>query len=84
MDQPTFLRLLLEQGLCRLEDPDLWFPEFDERTRDFQEQANQAIRICLRCPVRDECKDYGVEYEEYGVWGATTPSDRREIRKERE
>ena len=82
MDQPAFLHLLIEKGLCATEDPDLWFPEFDERTADYAHQADEAKEICAVCPIKSECLDYALTYEEYGIWGGATPSERRQIRKE--
>ncbi len=76
-----FLWLLVSRGLCAKMDPDLWFPEFDERTKEYGEQAARAIDICNVCPVRSECLSYGLENEDYGIWGGTTPSQRREMRK---
>ena len=82
MDQPDFLRLLIEQGLCATEDPDLFFPDHDERTAAFANQAEQAKQICFRCPIMSTCADYSLQYEEYGVWGGMTPSERRKERKD--
>ena len=76
-----FLNLLATRGLCRDMDPDLWFPEFDERTTEYADQAKQAVAICNVCPVKDECLAYGLKHEDYGIWGGTTPSQRREMRK---
>ena len=40
-----------------------------------------AKEICMRCPVISECLQVGV-YEEYGIWGGTTPDQRKKIRKQ--
>ncbi len=80
-EQRPFIVLLSQEGLCRDKDPDLWFPDHDERTTAYGEQADEAIKICNVCPVKDKCLEYGLEYETYGVWGGTTPSMRREMRK---
>ena len=82
MDQPDFLHLLIQKGLCLYEDPDLFFPDFDERTAAFAYQANEAKKICARCPIVGTCLEYALRFEEYGIWGETTPSERRQIRKE--
>lgn len=79
--QKGFIELLSREGLCRNMDPNLWFPDFDERTTEYGEQADKAIAICKVCPVQKECLSYGLEFEDYGVWGGTTPSQRREMRK---
>lgn len=35
----------------------------------------RAKRICLRCPVKPECADYGRD-ERFGIWGGETPRER--------
>ena len=81
MKQRLFIELLAQEGLCRDKDPDLWFPEFDERTKEYGQQAAKAIAVCDVCPIKEVCLAYGLEFEDYGVWGGTTPSQRREMRK---
>lgn len=40
--------------------------------------AQAAIAICDRCPVRVPCLEYALSiHEEEGIWGGTTPTDRR-------
>lgn len=63
----------VEDALCRQTDPELWFPE-----KGYTPHA--AKRICLSCPVRVECRDYGLRNREpYGVWGGLTERERRKI-----
>jgi hypothetical protein len=38
--------------------------------------------VCDRCPVRAECLDAGLG-ETFGIWGATSDEDRRDIRRQR-
>jgi hypothetical protein len=40
-----------------------------------------AKEICMRCPVIAECLQVGV-YEDFGIWGGTTPDQRKKIRKQ--
>ncbi|NNN04213.1 MAG: WhiB family transcriptional regulator [Acidimicrobiaceae bacterium] len=43
---------------------------------------DRAIAICLTCPVKQECLDYAVRYnEKYLVWGGMTPTQRDSYRK---
>ncbi|WP_283214585.1 WhiB family transcriptional regulator [Mycobacteroides abscessus] len=39
----------------------------------------RAKQICRRCPVREPCSSYAIAAgESFGVWGATTPRERRD------
>jgi len=38
--------------------------------------------ICAECPARQACADYGID-EQYGIWGDTSPQQRRTARKTR-
>lgn len=42
------------------------------------------IRTCQQCPVRVECLQYCMHtqtsHEDFGIWGGTTPIDRRGVR----
>lgn len=35
------------------------------------------------CPVRDTCLEWGLEHDEFGVWGGTSERERRRIKKQR-
>ena len=63
--------------------PDIFFPE-DLSTpgqSHMRIMATETAReICLRCPVMAKCLKVGM-FEEYGIWGATTPEQRRLLRK---
>lgn len=60
-------------------DPEIFFPDSGHEVH----QA-PALVVCRRCPHRDPCRDWAVETrQEFGIWGATTPEDRKAIvRKE--
>lgn len=46
--------------------------------------ATPALRVCRRCPVRAECLEVALaNKEDDGIWGGTTPRQRRAIRKGR-
>jgi len=43
-----------------------------------------ARSICEGCPIKDACRDFAVNTnQEYGIWGGTSPEDRRKIRRQR-
>jgi WhiB family redox-sensing transcriptional regulator len=63
--------------------PDIFFPEdflpnIHPRIRN--ESIETAREICMRCPVMDKCLKVGM-FEEYGIWGGTTPQQRKQIRR---
>jgi hypothetical protein len=46
-------------------------------------QADDARRICRRCPVKAECLAYALKYNERdGVWGGTSVRERRALKKQ--
>jgi len=65
-------------ALCRTpnaEHIDIFYPESGTHG------GNHLIaprKMCLACPVRYECLDYGID-EPFGVWGGHSPSQRRRI-----
>ena len=63
--------------------PEIFFPEDFGSVGD-PKLKNQAIEtaraICMKCPVIDKCLKVGL-FEEYGIWGGTTPEQRRKIRR---
>ncbi len=46
------------------------------------EAMEDAIAICRSCPVLKQCLEYALQHPEsaeYGIWGGTTPPQRRRI-----
>lgn len=31
--------------------------------------TQELIDMCNACPIRKACKDHGIQYEEFGIWG---------------
>jgi hypothetical protein len=55
---------------CRLA-PDTWY---SDNARD----RSAAVRACRNCPLMEACAEYAIDAREAeGVWGGTTPADRR-------
>jgi WhiB family redox-sensing transcriptional regulator len=75
----TYPHELGARAACHGSDVDAWFPELG----GMSEQNNQAIKICRTCPVIDECLEWALHHERHGIWGGTTPTDRRRIRAKR-
>ena len=63
--------------LCLTADPNIFFPE--EYT---EESVAAAKAICTDCWVKDKCLSFAMaNNEREGVWGATTPRERRNIKR---
>lgn len=75
------------EGLCRQWDTAVFFPvgEADGESRGGQWVTRYALArsVCAACSVKDACREYALARPEiFGVWGGTTPSERRAIRGE--
>jgi len=61
-------------GECLRHDPEIFFP-------NAAEDPTPAVRICRTCPVQAPCLAAALDTGECdGVWGATTPDERRAMR----
>ena len=68
-----------DDAACRDADPDLFFPI--GAAGPALRQISEAKRICRACPARTPCLAWALENGVTdGVWGATTPDERRAIR----
>jgi WhiB family transcriptional regulator, redox-sensing transcriptional regulator len=68
-----------ENAACRDADPDLFFPI--GAAGNSLRQADEAKRICRRCPAQNQCLAWALENGiTDGVWGGTTENERRAIR----
>jgi len=57
--------------------PDLWFTGSDGLKESYV-QLREIMAICDACPVKNLCAEYAIEQkEEFGIWGGTTPLQRR-------
>ena len=65
-------------ALCAQTDPEFWYP-------DKGGNGKRAKKVCVQCPVREECLEAAIVGKEtYGVWGGTSRADRRKIWAERD
>ena len=77
---PRLLRAVKEQqgddawrtrGACQTVDPETFFPAPTE-------PADSAVALCRTCDVQGACLAWALEVGDcHGVWGATTPRERR-------
>lgn len=74
---------ILDLGNVECEQvPDIFYPEDFSTSVNMREMAVRTAReICFRCPVLAKCLKAGM-YEEYGIWGGTTPEQRKRLRRE--
>ena len=73
-----------EQAACREPgiDPELFFPVGESGPAIRQVAAAKAI--CARCPVAADCRAWALRTgEPAGIWGGTTPEERRLLRGDR-
>lgn len=46
-------------------------------------RVKKAKAICATCPVKQKCLRYAVDNDLLGVWGGTTDSERKKLRKKK-
>ncbi len=60
---------------CRDADPAMFFPGQEE-------SASDAKRICQGCAVNADCLEFAFSVRaQFGIWGGTTPRERRRLRR---
>lgn len=60
-----------QEGLCAQTDPEAFFPGKGG-------SVQSAKRICSRCPVLEQCRNYALETRQRdGVWGGLSAGERR-------
>ncbi|MFI1397947.1 WhiB family transcriptional regulator [Streptomyces sp. NPDC020681] len=64
---------------CRSADPRIFFPAHGVPLRE--SDIREAKKLCTACPVRDDCLALAIRsHESDGIWGGTTPAERRSLR----
>jgi WhiB family redox-sensing transcriptional regulator len=54
----------------------LFFAPKAERPEARQRREEKANRLCVRCPVQVQCKEFARQHREYGFWGGENEEDR--------
>lgn len=68
---------------CR-EHPEDFFPEDGHGPGANVPKVRRARESCLVCPDRVPCREFGIAHAiDHGVWGGTTPDERRAIARAR-
>ena len=70
----------MSSGACLQADPELFFP-LAAVTSLATRQAEAAKAVCAPCAVRKNCLSYALEAMPEGIWGGTTPDERRAARR---
>jgi WhiB family redox-sensing transcriptional regulator len=73
---------------CAEASPDIFFPE---ETEDENGKLISAVytheieakEICVKCPYRVACLLAAMKTNDVGIWGGTTETERKRIRRER-
>lgn len=69
-----------QHGLCRTEDPDLFFPTGS--SAQAVEQTAKAKQVCARCPVIETCFRWAVDTrQDIGVLGGLSENERRNMHR---
>ena len=67
---------------CRGTDPNLFYPIGRGRQADQQIEAAKAV--CNGCPSADACLAHAMSTRQHrGVWGGTSPEERRRLARAR-
>lgn len=64
---------------CQDEDRELFYPlTYGPASAD---QVGKAKRVCRSCPLQAACLQYALDNDEmtYGIWGGTTPHERKHL-----
>jgi WhiB family redox-sensing transcriptional regulator len=70
------------QAECRGIDPELFFPSGRDDSHLVQAHLGAVRGICAACAVASECRRWAIDTgQEYGLWAATTPTERRRERR---
>lgn len=64
-----------DDAVCSQTDPESFFPEKGGSTKE-------AKKICLTCPVRNDCLQYALDHDErFGIWGGYSERERRRLKR---
>lgn len=71
-------------ALCKSVESELFFPGIVPQARTtkmlYMDKIKQAIDICMECSHQEECLNYALKAEPFGIWGGTTEMEREYIR----
>ena len=66
----------MERASCHAYPVELFFPE----AGDSKQIIKEAKKVCADCPVRKDCLNYALGFENLpGIWGGKTQRERRKL-----
>lgn len=65
----------MAQGICA-GHTELFFAPHAERPPSRLRREAAARQVCMRCPVRIQCRDHARANLEYGLWGGESEAER--------
>jgi WhiB family redox-sensing transcriptional regulator len=84
LGRPDELEEWMSQAVCASVDPELWFPA-REGSSVTAKRICKGFRDRPPCPVRLECLEYALRWDErFGVWGGLSERERNKLKKQRE
>jgi hypothetical protein len=91
LDWATDVDSWMDDGACLGWHPKAYHRGVSEEFRRSLEwvdlSENRAKEVCNECPIRTQCLERAMVLEEsnalWGVWGATTPRERRQLLAQR-
>jgi hypothetical protein len=70
-----------DRGLCAEADSEAWYPVSTGALEpENAEVTMTALKICMKCPIREACLLYAFESDhsiDYGIYGGTFPHERK-------
>ena len=70
-----------DSAACEGLDPNIFVPS-EGRGNNGRTAYKKAREFCGKCPVKIECLNFALqENMEFGMFGGTTPRERRSLRK---
>lgn len=72
---PTGDTTWMDAAVCKGQTH-LFFPPRAERPQARERREAKARRLCLACPVLEECRSFARTNHEYGFWAGESEEDR--------
>jgi len=70
---------LFRNASCQDLNTELFYPDKEI----FTEAEEKVFRnMCIECPAMMACLEWALAHEKWGIWGGTTPANRRFIRSQ--